>query len=144
MKVSRARETRGNSYGTPDIYLHGSKHVNYDQFKEIVSAYYEVLKEALFNGEIIRIPYGLGSLYLEKFKPKAYYADPYLSKINRKHIPQLNQHTRGYIIRLKWFKHWIVIPNKGFYRVQLLRPVKRKLSKELLNGTVNIDAISSA
>lgn len=63
-----------NSFGNIDFYLFYKKSFNgklqREGFYKILSLFFLKVKRELYAGRLIKLPYGLGSYFIEKYKPK--------------------------------------------------------------------------
>ena len=95
----------------------------YMRFKRILDEFNKVVKEdVLDRSQSFKMPYGLGTICIVKYKPKSY-ADKSLSvdykssKEEGKKIYHLNEHSRGYKFRLFWSKLPKTFPSRYKYQI---------------------------
>lgn len=137
----KARSYSDITHTLSDIYNNSGSKTPFVRWKYIIQKYYDIIYNDMLNGETIILPYGMGSLYLKKYKPKSLPAERNQSSLQKKFIPQLNLHTDGYQIETKWNKKNIQLKNKGLYKFRFTRTNNRLLSKKLKSGEVNIYSI---
>jgi hypothetical protein len=108
--------------------------VPYRLYNDVLSAFNTIILSKLFSGsEELIMPYGLGSIYIVKYKPKHYDSrslsvDFHLTKVYGKTIYHLNEHSDGYKYRLYWSR----IRKDKFilkYCLHFVRANKRKLAQ---------------
>lgn len=96
---------------------HPSVILSFEEFKEVIYTYNALLvAHMLETGDKIKLPYGLGEIVINKYKPKRYKVgldgvervnlpiDWVETKKAGKYIYLLNAHTEGY--RFHWQWHW--------------------------------------
>lgn len=65
------------------------------------------------------------------------------SRINKKLVYHLNDHTNGFVCKFKWNKRGCNIPNHFYYKFIASREHKRNLNKYLKDKSLNIDFYES-
>ena len=95
----------------------------YMRFKRILDEFNKVVKEdVLDRSHSFKMPYGLGTICVVKYKPKSYTdkslsVDYKSSKEEDKRIYHLNEHSRGYKFRLFWSKLPKTFPSRYKYQI---------------------------
>ena len=123
--------------------------IDYNTYKHIVNCFYDLFLNALFeDSKLIKLPYGLGSVSIVKYKPKtltqkSLSVDYKASAEYGKKIYHLNEHSDGYKFRLYWSKLPQTFPDRYKYQLSLVRTNKRKLAQYIFNkhDYINIDDI---
>ncbi len=138
-----------NSYTVADIYRHYCKNirndVSYVDYKRILDTFNKIVKdEILERSKAFKMPYGLGTICIVKYKPKSYSpnslsVDYKSSKEEGKRIYHLNEHSNGYKYRLFWSKTPQTFPSRYKYQLQLVRENKRHLAQLIFNKQDYID-----
>lgn len=138
-----------HSYTIADIYRHYCKNVNQDvsyvRYKSILDEFNKVVKEeVLERSRAFKMPYGLGTICVVKYKPKSYSqkslsVDYKSSREEGKRIYHLNEHSDGYKYRLFWSKLPSTFPSRYKYQLQLVRENKRHLAQLIFNNKDYID-----
>ena len=140
------------SYTISDIYRAYNKineNVPYLRYKRILDEFNKVVKdEILERSQLCKMPYGLGSICIVKYKPKSYTpkslsVDYKTSKEEGKKIYHLNEHSNGYKYRLYWTKIPRTFPKRYMYQIQFVRDNKRHLAQLIFNKQdyININDI---
>lgn len=117
----------------------------YMRFKRILDEFNKVVKEdVLDRSQSFKMPYGLGTICIVKYKPKSYTdkslsVDYKSSKEEGKKIYHLNEHSRGYKFRLFWSKLPKTFPSRYKYQIQMVRENKRHLAQLIFNNQDYID-----
>lgn len=134
-----------------DMYKAYSKdnNIDYYTFKQILEEFNNAIMDHMFNkSDIIRLPYGLGSIGIVKYKPRTFTekslsVDYKASAEYGKKIYHLNEHSNGYKFRLYWSKLPQTFPDRYRYQLSLVRANKRKLAQLIFNKQdyINIDDI---
>lgn len=138
-------KTRKNkkSYTILDMYryfmLETGIEVPYLRFKRILELLNKIILEEIEDrSQAFKMPLGLGTLCIVKYKPKSY-TDKSLSKDYKsskeldKPIYHLNEHSDGYKFRLFWSKLPRSFPDRYKYQVSLVRANKRRLAQLIFN-----------
>lgn len=123
--------------------------IDYHTFKQILDAFNAHMMYCILNqSDIIRLPYGLGSVGIVKYKPKtmtpkSLSVDYKASAEYGKKIYHLNEHSDGYKFRLYWSKLPQTFPDRYRYQLSLVRANKRKLAQLIFNKQdyINVDDI---
>lgn len=123
--------------------------IDYYTFKQILDAFNTYMMDCILNySDIIKLPYGLGSIGIVKYKPKtmtpkSLSVDYKASAEYGKKIYHLNEHSDGYKFRLYWSKLPQTFPDRYRYQLSLVRANKRKLAQLIFNKKdyINIDDI---
>jgi hypothetical protein len=124
---------------------------------KIVSRYFELTQDDLSHGNTVSLGGLLGDLYLIKIKRKVYINDngelvnnlpvdqgatnalwkqkPELR--GKTFVRHINQHSSGYLFKLKHHSFKVALANKSIYSFKFSRTLKGKLSKNILNKEVN-------
>lgn len=121
----------------------------YMRFKRILDKFNNIVKEDVFErSQAFKMPYGLGTVCIVKYKPKSYTSkslstDYKSSKEEGKRIYHLNEHSDGYKFRLYWSKTPRTFPCRYKYQLMLVRENKRHLAQLIFNkhDYINIDDI---
>lgn len=138
------------SYTIADMYkTFSNTDVSYSRFKRILDSFNNYVIDCIFeDSKMFKMPYGLGSICIAKYKPKSYTSkslskDYKSSKEEGKSIYYLNEHSNGYKFRLFWSKLPQTFPDRYKYQLQLVRQNKRKLAQLIFNkhDYINIDDI---
>lgn len=130
-------------------YIKQYDKIDYNNYKYIVNCFYDLFLNALFeDSKLIKLPYGLGSVCIVKYKPKtltqkSLSVDYKASAEYGKKIYHLNEHSDGYKFRLYWSKLPQTFPDRYKYQLSLVRTNKRKLAQYIFNkhDYINIDDI---
>lgn len=130
-------------------YIKQYDKIDYNTYKYIVNYFYDLFLNALFeDSKLIKLPYGLGSVCIVKYKPKtltqkSLSVDYKASAEYGKKIYHLNEHSDGYKFRLYWSKLPQTFPDRYKYQLSLVRTNKRKLAQYIFNkhDYINIDDI---
>ena len=130
-------------------YIKQYDKIDYNIYKYIVNCFYDLFLNALFeDSKLIKLPYGLGSVCIVKYKPKtltqkSLSVDYKASVEYGKKIYHLNEHSDGYKFRLYWSKLPQTFPDRYKYQLSLVRTNKRKLAQYIFNkhDYINIDDI---
>ena len=141
------------SYTIADIYRDYIKkndvELNYARYKRIIDEFNKVVKEEILErSQPFKMPYGLGTICIVKYKPKSY-SDQSLStdykstKEVGKRVYHLNEHSNGYKYRLYWTKIPRTFPKRYMYQIQFVRDNKRHLAQLIFNKQdyININDI---
>lgn len=138
------------SYTIADMYkTFNNADVSYSRFKRILDSFNNSVIKCIFeDSQVFKMPYGLGSVCIVKYKPKSYtpksLSKDYKSSIEEgKTIYHLNEHSNGYKFRLFWSKIPQTFPDRYKYQLQLVRQNKRMLAQLIFNkhDYINIDDI---
>lgn len=136
----RARRSK-KSYSLVEVYndyIEEHDYVEYERYKTIVQAFYELINKALLeDSKCVKLPAGLGYVCIVKTKPKNYsrcHTDYAASKKYGKKIVHLNEHSGGYYYRLFWSKVPYTFSARYMYQLGFLRAVKRHLAQLIFNG----------
>lgn len=137
------------SYTFYDMYRECPVLAPYNLYKRILDMMCQIVLEILFErSEGFKMPYGLGTVMVCKYKPKQLSAkslsvDYKASKDYSKKIYHLNEHSDGYKFRLYWSKLPQTLPHRYRYQLCLVRQNKRKLAQLIFNkhDYINIDDI---
>ena len=141
-----------NSYTIRDMYktYHKiNKDVPYVRFKRILDECNKNILDIILNrSEVFKMPYGLGTICIVKYKPKSY-SDQSLStdykstKEVGKRVYHLNEHSNGYKYRLYWSKIPRMFSDRYKYQLCMVRENKRHLAQLIFNKQdyINIDDI---
>jgi hypothetical protein len=144
---------RKQSYTISDIYRAYCQNVDeevpYFRFKRILDEFNKTVRESVLEAsESFKMPLGLGTICIVKYKPKTYTdkslsVDYKASKEEGKRIYHLNEHSRGYKYRLYWSKTPQTFPHRYRYQLCLVRENKRHLAQLIFNNQdyINIDDI---
>lgn len=153
-------------YGVNDAYKryareHNTK-VTRKQYSNICSQLNEeAIRLIIYENTDFKLPLGLGSLRILKYKPKlkldekgrlitnricvdypktkeAWERDP-KKKAKKTVIFNFNEHTKGYQHRFWWDKRTSHVKNQSAYYIRLSRKNKRLLAKALKDDSLNID-----
>lgn len=122
--------------------------------RTILKRYYELCLEDLALGNTIYLGNRLGNLYVEKEKREIIY-NPDTNEIknklpinlpetlkmwrehpelkNKRYVRFTNEHSNGYVFRLKYEVSKANFKNKQYYDFKFSKPVKSKLNENILN-----------
>ena len=116
-------------------------HITFEEYKKILYTYNELLVTYLLEtGEKYKIPYGLGEVVVNKYKPKQYVIDPTgvehinlpidwkESKKHGKKVYILNSHTDGYKYYWMWNYWKTKIKFSSIWRFSMARVHRRMLN----------------
>lgn len=92
-----------------------------DFLKELSSI---IIKEAL----VCSLPYGIGPIYITRFKPKRPSIDFNLYKTTGIKSTHKNLHTGGYAYKFKWSKIESSVCNRRYYS---FTPIRDELKREI-------------
>ncbi len=95
--------------------IHSDVSLSFEDYKKIIYTYNSlIVAHMLETGSIVKLPYGLGPLVINKYKPKRYRVDPKgIEHVNLpidwkatkeigKRVYHLNAHTEGYKYYFMW------------------------------------------
>ena len=146
-----ARRIRKNkqSYTTYDMYTNFCAEVDdtipYSIFHSVLERLNDKIKKCvLYESGAFKMPYGLGTVIIGKYKPKTYNRkslsiDYKSTKLYDKLIYHLNEHSDGYKFRMHWSKIPVTFPDMYRYQLSLTRSNKRELAKLIFNNHDYID-----
>jgi nucleoid DNA-binding protein len=100
--------------------------VDFKTWKLIITTYFEVFKEILFQGHKIKLPHGLGDLFLSKRKARG--VNWKESKAQNKAIYFKNRHTEGYKPNIRWMKTGPMFKHSGLWRVKAAEAYKEEIA----------------
>lgn len=127
--------------------------VDITTYRQIIGLYIKYIIGKLSDGNIVRLPEGLGELAFvgKKIKPetdekgnikrltinwketKEYWEADSEAKQNKRLIYHFNEHTCGIRYRFIWYKKGSIIKNKNFYIFVPARALKRMFAKLIIN-----------
>jgi len=113
------------------------KFVDRKKHKEILEDLFSEIENMLFEGKIYDIPWRFGEMRINKFKckvkPRNYRQEQiHFNKTGEwKEIYFQNFHTDGYRLRLGWYRRGDEFRNRGFYRFESNRRLKKRFAKIL-------------
>lgn len=129
------------AYSIPVIYIKFYKklmkekltakyHVDLKTYREIIYLFNKKLSEALLEGEICELPYGLGELRIKKRVTDIKTARPNIQEFMKTGIKSLhlNQHSDGYRARFFWGKQNCEAVGNFPFSFSPMTGNKRKLS----------------
>ena len=96
--------------------------ISYNEWVDICSDFYkEIMEYVLEEGGIFKMPYGLGDVYIAKFrvdlnKLTQHGLDWKLTNETGKKVYHLNEHSRGFKYAFQWRKSRNKLVNKYLYR----------------------------
>lgn len=130
-------------------YCKTHEKVDYSLFKSVLDSFNKIVLDSLLeSSEGFKMPFGLGYVWIVKYKPKqlndkSLSVDYKASKEYGKKIYHLNEHSDGYKFRLYWSKIPQTFPDRYKYSLSLVRANKRKLAQLIFNNHdyINIDDI---
>jgi len=111
--------------------------VTQSKFFSVIKDYFKFLsKELILESKEIRLPARMGTLYVEKRKPKKYNSDSLRVDFKStrelgKLVLHLNEHSDGYNYSFHWNKKDILLKNKSLYELIMTRANKRRLAKAI-------------
>lgn len=119
--------------------------ITYDEFKKIIYTYNDlIVKFVLETGDPIKFPFGLGTLVINKYKPKTYRKNKEgkdvcnlsinwkETKKQGKYVYLLNSHTEGYKYYFMW-NYWKArIKCAYIWKFEMARVHSRLLKSYLL------------
>lgn len=137
------------AYTFYDMYNELPIQAPYGLYKRVLDTMCQIIQEIILErSEGFKMPYGLGSVYVCKYKPKtltpkSLSVDYKSSKEYDKRIYHLNEHSDGYKFRLYWSKVPQTFPDRYRYQLNFVRQNKRKLAQLIFNkhDYINIDDI---
>lgn len=110
--------------------------ISYFDFKALIEDLGKLMSvEVLDRSRELKMPHGLGTFTIVKYKPKTYTwkslsVDFELTKLYGKQIFHLNDHSNGYKYRMFWAKHdTVAYKNKTKYNFKMCRRNKRYLAQ---------------
>ena len=133
----------------------GSLKINRSVFCKIVNEFNKHIMEHVFNGDEVKLPEKMGTLYVvgKKVVPKF---DEELGRINNQAVDygetnklwakcpeckerkeviyHFNEHTEHVRYKFFWSKERMIVKNKTFYTMVFTRSNKRHLSQLIQNG----------
>lgn len=122
-------------------------------YRKITDLFIEFIINKLSNGEIVKLPEGLGEIVFsgKKIKPKVddngyikgltidwkatktlWQEDKEANAI-KKIVYHFNEHTCGHRYRFIWYQKGSIVKNKYFYTFIPARSLKRRFAKYLIN-----------
>lgn len=125
-----------------------------DTYLDIAERFNEFIVDLLIDGQTVKLPERLGSLYIvgTKTKPrldengnvqglspnwketyKLWNSNP-KAKEDKVLVYHFNERTNGIRYKLHWEKKKVFVANKYFYSFVLSRTNKRRIHQEILNG----------
>lgn len=124
------------------IEKEGPFDIGYKLYRSIIEDYIRFVTEMLFEGKEYNIPVSLGRVQIVKLKMN--YSNTTSLPVDwvntvkyNKRIVNLNEHSRGFKYRFRWFKsrlHLTVNNNYILYRLVFTRANKRRLAKIIKSG----------
>ena len=154
-----SKQTRIVDYNLKDLFRYykktTEKSVNYSTFVKVIKLFNKYLVDELYDGTFIRLPHKLGSLYIQKYKPKYKFdADGNLTNAGQvnmidykatkelwKEHPELahkqrifyeNNHSDGFKFKIKW--KCGSIKNILIYNFIPAKSLKRNLAEFIRNN----------
>ena len=123
--------------------------LSYKEWKLVTSTYFKLLHLYLFTGSPYKLPHGLGSIQLKKYKgagidhkrTKEIYGD--LAYKKGKIIKFKNIHTGGYKPVIKWYRREAKLANKWLWRFNYLQNKWKETSKIINNNLTIINNLST-
>ena len=135
------------------------KAVTHEEYKDICEAYTDTIKDMLYQGYDVQLPYGLGIFKIVKYKPYRN-ADTFAidwNETNKLHGTwnkdnptdkrfeyHSNDHSFGKVYYLKWENPTTIVKNKRFYKIRMnytSRKVFANILKENTDILYNFDDI---
>lgn len=122
-----------------DMYKELAEFVDYKTYKAVLDEMCKVILDAVLNAsEGFKMPFGLGTIIVCKYKPKQLNAkslsvDYKASRECDKKIYHLNEHSNGYKYRLYWSKIPRTFPDRYKYQLSFVRQNKRRLAQLIFN-----------
>lgn len=134
------------------FYRENDGKVNRKKYGEIVTDYLKLVKSEILLKKSFKLPEGVGTISIKKYKPKLEFEDGKLinklpvnikatndlwnsdpeAKASRILVRYRNKHTNGYVFHIKWYKG--VFKHCGYYRFKAYRPFKRELVQKIKQG----------
>jgi len=126
-----------------DVYTYNHENndlytTSYKTYKSILVDYYKSMMNEVLNGYRYKLPSGLGYIYVTKrlvnVRNLTRHGIDWVESVkNKKVIYHLNNHSKNYIYRFKWYKENSIIPNLYYYKFVASRANKRELAKIIKN-----------
>ena len=122
-----------------DMYKELAEFVDYKTYKAVLDEMCKVILDAVLNAsEGFKMPFGLGTIIVCKYKPKQLNAkslsvDYKASRECDKKIYHLNENSNGYKYRLYWSKIPRTFPDRYKYQLSFVRQNKRRLAQLIFN-----------
>lgn len=159
-KCSRIKANYNNDHYVSHIFWKIKKiypEIDKKTIRIILSRYFELAQDDLAHGNTVSLGNLLGDLYLVKVERKVYINDKG-ELINNLPIDQnatnnlwklkpelkgktfvrhVNSHSSGFLFKLKHYIFKTSLKNKSVYSFKFSRPLKRKLSKNIINKEVD-------
>lgn len=107
-------------------------------FKEGSKFIFNHIVGEIFRGKRYKLPYNLGSLYLDTYKLSGKKIDFGTSNKIGKTVYYTNLHSDGLTYKLKWLKVSSNFTNKKMYKFKLTRANSRKLSSLIRENKVKV------
>lgn len=115
----------------------------YLPFRDVLIAFNKGLSKAIMeDSEVVRLPFRLGILYIQK-KKQYYNKDSKYYNLNidwvntrkaGKRVFHLNEHTGGYYYKWMWYKRGAGVKNVRYYKFVPNRTNKRGITQLLKRG----------
>lgn len=159
-KYSRIKSRYNNDHYVSHVFWSIKKiypEIDKKIIRKIISRYFELAQDDLSHGNTVSLGSVLGDLYLIKVERKVYVNEKgelinnlpidqnatnnlWKSKPELKgktFVRHINSHSSGFLFKLKHYIFKTRLKNKSVYSFKFSRPLKRKLSKNIINKEVN-------
>jgi hypothetical protein len=140
------------------IYLQQCKKYKFEPvakkiFLAICGKFMLYLLARIFLGDEVNLPERLGKIYIsgnkqkvkikeggkiegvnvDWKKTKAFWESNLEAKEKKKLIYHTNEHSKGFVYKLRWNKLTAILPNKSMYKYSATRNINRELSRQIIN-----------
>lgn len=86
------------------------------------------------NKQVIKIENGISKRKIDWYKTNLLWKKNEKAKQEKKFVYYSNEHSKGYIYKLRWIKNNAILINKNIYGFVVSNILKKKLAKEIKNG----------
>lgn len=139
--------------GLPEMYKQYKKDYTETPYTLTQKEFYDILREIametkllILAGKEIKLPLGLGKLYITRNRHKGTRNNSAIdwkkSKIVGKRISFHNLHSNDYIMRLKWDKYKSSVKNRSYYILKTMRTFKPEMAEYIKTHASTIYTIS--
>lgn len=159
-KCSRIKSRYNNDHYVSHVFWKIKKiypEIDKKMVRKIISRYFELAQNDLSHGNTVSLGSVLGDLYLIKVHRKVYVNDKgelinnlpvdqnatnNLWKLKpelkgKTFVRHVNSHSAGFLFKLKHYAFKTILRNKSIYSFKFSRPLKAKLSQNIINKEVD-------
>lgn len=128
------RENKGGYVKNDDMVCDHHYSIDYSTYMKIMRTYVKYLKLYLLQGFKYKVPYGCGFIFFEKNKSAnsgwwKFVRNKETGKIER--IRMKADHTRGYILKLKWNFHIFKPPFARYFNIKPIRSFRSETAAHI-------------